>query len=244
MPHSSVRTKRQQKLPLYKTAPWWQLFLVDVLVIVGSSFLLFAIWQLWWTTFKVEGEMQEQIKMFQAAHPAATGYIEVQRTDAPPIMSQPEIGETMGVLHVPKWDQMAIPVQQGTDSWILDTGNAGHYVETQLPGEIGNSAYAGHRRTYGNNFRQVHIMEEGDVVVFETNEAWLVYEVIGHEIVPPTQVEVVMPVPNEPNEEPTKRLLTMTTCDPEFGNTERFILYSEFAYWVPKDMGVPKVLEK
>ena len=244
MRHPPAHARGKQSLPLYKTTPWWGLFLIDLMVIVGSLFVLFVIWQLWWTTFKVEDGMKEQVLSFQSDHPAAPGYIEIQKTTPPPIMDTPEIGQLMGVLHVPKWNQMAIPVQQGTESWILDTGNAGHYVETQLPGEIGNSAFAGHRRTYGNNFRQVHIMEVDDPIVFETDQAWLVYKVIGHEIVSPTQGEVLLPVPNEPDIEPTKRILTMTTCDPEFGNTERFILYSELAYWVPKDAGTPKVLEQ
>lgn len=226
----------------------WRVFLnviADLLLTVGAIFLLFVVWQLWWTTFTVQSGMNTRIETFQAANPVAVEeFTEVRHYDDPPIMAEPEYGAVMGVLHVPKWDQMAIPVQQGTDAWILDTGNAGHYVDTALPGEIGNAAFAGHRRTYGNNFRQVHIMEPGDAVVFETDEAWLVYKVFDHEIVLPTQIEVLYPVPNEPNVAPTKRILTMTTCDPEFGNSHRFILYSEFAYWVAKSDGIPEVLER
>lgn len=219
------------------------MFIGDLAITVGMVLLLFVVWQLWWTTVKVEGPMKERIATFQTAYPSKDEYVEKRRYDNPPIMAMPEYGQVMGVIHVPKWDQMSIPAQQGTDSWILDTGNAGHYEQTQLPGEIGNSAFAGHRRTYGNNFRQVHIMESGDPIIFETDTAWLVYEVTGHEIVDPNQSSVLLPVPNEPSQQATKRIFTMTTCDPEFGNTHRFILYSEFAYWVAKSDGIPIVLK-
>ncbi len=215
----------------------------ELLIIAGLVIGGYVVWQLWWTTFTVAGDVKERITEFQTEHPALdTTKIAPARTDPPPIIDQPAYGEYFGVLHVPKWNWMEIPVVEGTGSELLDTGSAGHYVETQLPGELGNFALAGHRRTYGNNFRRVDILEPGDLLVVETANTYLVYEMIGNEIVPPDRYQVVLPVPNEPGVQPTKRLMTLTTCHPEFGNSERFIVYNELAYWTEKSEGIPEAL--
>lgn len=215
----------------------------ELMITVGVLLLLFVVWQLYWTTAQVQGGMTQRVEAFQSKHPSAAGQIvDTPRTEDPPTVPEPEYGQTFGVLHVPKWN-MAIPITQGTGVDVLDTGDAGHYESSQLPGEIGNFALAGHRRTYGNNFRRVDIMEPGDPIVVETDSAYLVYEVFDHKVVEPTQTEVIAPVPNEPGAIPTRRIMTMTTCDPEFGNSHRFILWSELKYWVPKEEGRPKVLD-
>lgn len=214
----------------------------ELLLTVGTVLLLYVFWQLWWTTFEVQGGMRERIESFQQASPTVEEYVEIRRTDDPPTVPPVPHGEVFGVLHVLKWD-MQIPIAQGTTPDVLNNGDAGHYVDTQMPGEIGNFAIAGHRRTYGNNFRRVDIMEEGDPIVVETDQAWLVYEVTGHDIVLPSATDVILPVPNEPGVVPTERIMTMTTCHPEFGNSHRYILWSKMAYWVPKDQGIPEVLQ-
>ncbi len=215
----------------------------ELLIILGLLVGGYVVWQLWWTSVQVSGGVNESISTFQAEHPVQdTTTIAPERTDPPPAVAQPGYGETFGVLHVPKWNWMQIPITQGIGTDVLDLGHAGHYPDTQLPGEIGNFAVAGHRRTYGNNFRRVDILEPGDPLVVETADAYLVYEMTGNEIVDPSQWQVIAPVPNNPSEIPTQRLMTMTTCHPEFGNSERFIVYSELKYWTSKADGIPQVL--
>lgn len=218
----------------------------ELLIIAGMVIGGYVVWQLWWTSVTVAGDVNARITEFQDANPttAPAQKIGTPRTDPPPIIPQPAYGETFAVLHVPKWNWMEIPVTEGTGQEILDLGNAGHYVETQLPGEVGNFALAGHRRTYGNNFRRVDILQPGDDLVVETKDAFLVYQMIGNEIVPPNRYQVVFPVPNEPGAVPTQRLMTMTTCHPEFGNSERFIVYSELKYWTEKSDGIPEALAR
>jgi sortase A len=36
--------------------------------------------------------------------------------------------------------------------------------------------------------------------------------------------------------------MTMTTCHPEYGNSERYIVHLRFESWTPKDTGVPQEL--
>ncbi|WP_242491786.1 class E sortase [Actinomyces minihominis] len=221
----------------------------ELLITIGIFLALFIVWQLWWTSFKLEGAVHSEIATFQEMFPSSptttedSEYTDIQRTDDPPPVGDVPLDEIYALLHVPRWDYKVMPVAEGTTTYVLDNGWAGHYPETQQAGEIGNFALAAHRRTYMNNFRRIDTLEDGDPIVVETEEAYLVYEVYGREIVDPSATRVVLPVPNEPGVVPTKRIMTMTTCHPEFGNSERFIVWSEMKYWVPKSEGKPMVLD-
>lgn len=217
----------------------------QTMLTVGVILGLFVVWQLYITTWQVQGATASAVESFQnSTANDATETTEVQRTDPPPGVTIPAVGQTFGTLHVPRWDSMVIPIMQGTNESVLDTGYAGHYVDTQGPGELGNFALAAHRRSYGNSFRRVHELQTGDPLVVETAQAWLVYQVTSTEIVLPQQGEVIHPVPHEPKGTvPHERLMTLTTCHPEYGNTQRFIVYSKLSYWVPRTQGRPLALK-
>lgn len=216
----------------------------EVLLTISTVVLLFVVWQLWWTTFMVQSGMEQAVSDFQAANPAEESDTEPEhRTDAPPEVGEVAAGEVYGVVHVPEWNWMQIPLAEGTSSSVLDLGYAGHYSSTQQAGEVGNFAVAGHRRTYGNNFRRIDTLQAGDQVVVETADAYLIYQVTDHEIVSPTATDVLLPVPHDPTATATDRLMTMTTCHPEYGNSHRYIVYLELAYWTDKAEGVPAILK-
>lgn len=193
----------------------------------------------------MQGAVNESINDFteRTSVSAQWTYTDNIRTDDPPPVGEIPENEIYGVLHVPSWDFARIPIGQGVGQELLDGGNAGHYTETQQPGEVGNFAIAAHRTTYGNSFRYVHKLQPGDTFVVETADAFLVYEMTGHEIVTPDATRVLLPVPNEPGVEPTARTMTMTTCHPEYGNYERYIVWSEMQYWTAKEDGRPMVLK-
>ncbi|MEV5448209.1 sortase, partial [Streptomyces sp. NPDC052644] len=71
---------------------------------------------------------------------------------------------------------------------------------------------------------------------------WYVYKVYQSRIVRPDQVEVVAPVPGEPNAKPTRKLLTLTTCNPKFDNYQRLIVHAELDRTQPKSQGPPPEL--
>ena len=83
----------------------------------------------------------------------------------------------------------------------------------------------------------------GDEVVVATQDTWYVYTVETYEIVEPHQVEVLSPVPDDPEAQPTERYLTMTTCHSlsmgEWGNDHRWIVHAKFSYWMPRSEGRP-----
>lgn len=217
----------------------------QTMLTVGVVLGLFVVWQLYVTTWQVQGATAAAVQSFQSSTANdATATTEVQRTDPPPGVTIPAVGQTFATLHVPRWDSMVIPIMQGTNEAVLDTGYAGHYTDTQGPGELGNFALAAHRRSYGNSFRRVHELQIGDPLVVETSQAWLVYQVRSTEIVLPSQGDVIYPVPHEAKDTvPHERLMTLTTCHPEYGNTQRFIVYSKFSYWVPRTQGRPFALK-
>lgn len=242
-PAHTLPSRVERRSPKWSWGHFLLTTLGELLIIAGLFIGGYVAWQLWWTSVAVSSEVTTRIRTFQSDNPVpeVAGF-PTERTDAPPPVPVPGHGEIFGVLHVPKWNWMQIPIGQGTTPDVLDSGDAGHYVDTQMPGEIGNFAIAGHRRTYGNNFRRVDILEVGDPLVVETADAYLIYTVTGKEIVLPEQYQVILPVPNEPGVEPTRRLMTMTTCHPEFGSSERYIVYSEMQYWTAKEEGKPAIL--
>ena len=54
-----------------------------------------------------------------------------------------------------------------------------HYADTQLPGEVGNFAVAGHRNGNGEPFINIDKLRTGDAVIVETKSWWYVYRVLG-----------------------------------------------------------------
>lgn len=219
----------------------------ELLITAGVLLGLFVVWQLWWTSVEAQGEAETLMTDFQQTLPEAPRVASELRTDEPPVPEAVAPGEMFGVLVVPKWygrTDNAMPILEGTTKSVLDKAAAGHYTQSQQVGEVGNFALAGHRRSHGNSFRYVNELEAGDQVVVETADTWYVYEVTGHEIVLPTQVEVVAPVPNQPGVAPTERLLTLTTCHSptlgEYGNSHRWITYAKFVGWMDRADGMPE----
>lgn len=73
------------------------------------------------------------------------------------------------------------------------------------------------------------------------------YSVKSREIVEAddeTNTRVIAPVIGDASwtQVPTQRWMTMTTCHPEYGNSQRFIVHLSFESWTPKDTGVPAEL--
>jgi len=58
-------------------------------------------------------------------------------------------------------------------------------------------------------------------------------------IVQPDNMGVIEPVPSKPGQEPTERIMTLTTCHPRYGDTERYIVHARFESWQPNSAGAP-----
>lgn len=203
----------------------------EALVTLGVVLLLFVGWQLWWTDVVSDADSAQVVATMQ------------QEFDDPssawvhPDKAMP--GDAFAIVRIPRFgEKFARPLYEGTTSDVLARG-IGHYTGTALPGEVGNFAMAGHRTTYGKPFNRIAELRKGDVVLVETRDTWFVYRVSGHQIVPPTQVSVLLPVPDEPDAEPGVAVLTMTSCHPEFSARERFVVHAELDASYPHAQGVP-----
>jgi sortase A len=155
-----------------------------------------------------------------------------------------KVGDAFAIVRIPRFGKaFARPLYEGTTRDVLQRG-IGHYEDNAMPGEVGNFAMAGHRTTYGKPFNRIAELRPDDVVLVETKDTWYVYRVTSHEIVPPTQTSVVLPVPNKPGVEAKVATLTMTSCHPEFSSRERFVVHGELEAAYPHAQGVPaEVLE-
>lgn len=217
------------------------------LVTAAALFGLFLVWQLWWTNIPAREQAQAAVTNFHAPLTPAPRVAGDLQIDRPPVPEAVAVGETFGVLIVPQWDDKTdnqVPIVEGTSPSILDAASAGHYTHTQQVGEVGNFALGGHRRTHGNPFLHLPELAQGDQVIVETAETWYVYEVTGDELVLPSQVNVIAPVPHDPAATPHSRLLTLTTCHSpvlgSYGTTHRWITYARFVGWMDRDEGMPE----
>ncbi len=228
----------------------------ETLVTLGLVLGLFIAWELWWTDIGASRAQAEVVDglgweespidySLVSVDPTTTEsddpIASVERTDPPAVMSQPAHATTFATMHVPRWGYTYVkPVSQGTDKkGVLDPLGIGHYNGSAMPGGWGNFAVAGHRTTYGKPFGRIEELVVGDAIVVRTKWVWYVYRVTSTEIVSPSNVGVIAPVPNQPGAEPNGRYLTLTTCHPKYSAAQRYIVHGEMAYWMPSISGTP-----
>lgn len=221
----------------------------ELLITLGVLVGLFVVWQLWWTDVVAEREQAAVVAELDWAWtperprptPEPTAEPPVERTDAAPVMAVPPYATTFATLHVPRWGSDYVrPITEGTGKAdVLDTLGLGHYEGTSMPGAIGNFAVAGHRVTYGKPLNRVEELQIGDPLIVQTEQAWYVYRVTEARVVRPSQVEVLLPVPSQPDVAPTQAVMTLTTCHPMYSARERYIVHATLDYWMaPEDTPV------
>ena len=97
----------------------------------------------------------------------------------------------------------------------------GHYPQTPMPGQLGNSAIAGHRTTYGGPFLEIDELEPGDEIIVTTPYGRFVYLTTTTEIVDADNWQVIATV------DPTVATLTLTSCHPVGTASRRIIVHAE-----------------
>jgi len=220
----------------------------ELLVTAGALVLLFLVWQLVWTDVVADRAQTRTTDALEQQWDAAA------EGDRPQVVAEvdaPEAGavvadlpsDVVAVLRVPRFGEDYVrPVLEGTGELVLQDG-VGHYDGAALPGEVGNFAIAGHRTTWGAPFNPIADLVDGDAVVVETAEQFHVYRVASTEIVLPTDVRVIAPVPSRPGEEPTEAWLTMTSCHPMFSARERYVVHALLESSTPRADGPPVALQ-
>jgi LPXTG-site transpeptidase (sortase) family protein len=210
----------------------------EMLITLGLVVLLFAAYEVWGTSAIVDAHQDDLTT--QLAHEwGPTGDPTVTPDAGPAPSPKPPVrGKPIAGLHIPRLDKNWVVVEGVGQADIRYA--PGHYPDSAMPGEVGNFAVAGHRNRA--TFWRLDELTNGDVIVVEGRTDWYVYKVDETRIVRPNQVEVVAPVPMKPGAEPTKKLLTLTTCNPKFDNYQRLIVHAELSRTQAKSAGRPAEL--
>jgi sortase A len=202
----------------------------ELLITVGVLLLLLCAYQLWWTNVEsAVATNNERAKIIaQWDRPVLPGPIgpaiptpsKTKTVEVPP----PSYGSGFALLYIPRLRDKVwgLPVMEGVGLDVLAQG-AGHYPGDAMPGGLGNFALAAHRATHNEPFRNIDQLQVGDKVYVQTRTAWYTYVLDKDQIVLPTDVWVVDPVPGNPGAKPTKRLITLTTCNPRWASYQRWI---------------------
>lgn len=142
-----------------------------------------------------------------------------------PAVAAPPEGGPVARLLIPAIDVDWVVVQGVGLSDLAD--GPGHYPASAMPGQVGNTAIAGHRTTHGAPFFRVAELRTGDTIDVRVPGRTYTYRVTSTEIVEPDRVGVVAPVPDRPGVTPTRRLLTLTSCNPRYSARQRIVVHAE-----------------
>ncbi|WP_407703919.1 class E sortase [Streptomyces smaragdinus] len=190
----------------------------ELLITIGVLLALFVAYSLWWTNVQANreaGRLSDHLRdSWQSGAPGALD------TDG-----------GLGFLHVPAMAQDVL-VRAGTGTKVLNEGVAGFYekpVKSAMPWDkAGNFTLAAHRDGHGAKFHNIHKIDVGDPIVFETKDTWYVYKTYA--TLPETSkynTDVLAPVPKESGREKPGRYITLTTCTPMYTSEHRYIVWGE-----------------
>ncbi len=229
----------------------------ELCITFGALIVLFVTYVLFWTGIKADAAMDSQIDQLQDrwANGAMTG-AELEAAggmddgegvdDSPPPPEAYEDGKPFAVMYIPRlgstWNK---PVLENTKTGTLKKG-LGHYTSTAQLGQKGNFAVAGHRRTYGDPFKDFPKLRKGDAVVLTDGSTWFTYRIDTKKPYKtlPSDVNVIDPVPRKSGFDGAGRYLTLTTCEPEWGHSHRLIVWAHLDSTQPVDAGKPEALRR
>lgn len=228
----------------------------ELCITVGSLIVLFVVYVLFWTGVKADSAMNDQIDQLQrqwskgtvqpTALPGGSASSGRPAGSASPGKPAPYTpGGPFAVMYIPRfgftWNK---PVLEDTAVGTLKKG-LGHYAGTAQLGQSGNFAVAGHRRTYGDPFKDFPELRPGDAVVLTDGTTWFTYRIDkGPYKTVPTDVEVIDAVPRKSGYTRPGRYLTLTTCDPEWGHSHRLIVWAHLDSTQPVEAGKPVALRR
>ncbi|MFJ9341407.1 class E sortase [Streptomyces sp. NPDC101733] len=209
----------------------------EVCLTVGTLIVLFVAYVLLWTGVKADRAMDEERARLRehwaAAAPAGApdprpSAPAPQRATPAPEPPPYAAGRAFAEMYVPRFGaDWSKPVLEGTGTDLLKKG-LGHYPGSARPGGEGNFAVAGHRRTYGDPFKDVPELRPGDAVIVRVAGTSYTYTVRAAPLrTLPTETGVVDPVPKRSPFTTPGRYLTLTTCEPEWGHSHRLIVWAE-----------------
>ncbi len=129
----------------------------------------------------------------------------------------------IGEIHIPKIG-LVHPVYEGVTLTVIDKG-PGHWPGSAVPGQLGNSVFAGHRVTHSHPFRRINEMVAGDEIIFKMANGTHVYKMTGSKVVTPKDVHIVNPTPDA--------TVTLFACHPPGSARQRYVVNGVFVSSTP-----------
>ncbi|MBO8193260.1 class E sortase [Streptomyces oryzae] len=250
--------------------------LSELCITVGILIVLFVVHLLYWTGLRADSAADDEIARLQKqwssgpvgggpddGEPGGTG----AGPDGTPQHGRPQAeggtgapgrstagtgyrsGSSFAVMYIPRFGRgWSRPVLENTRATTLRKG-LGHYSRTAGLGQRGNFAVAGHRRTYGDPFKDFPTLRPGDRVYVTDGDTWYTYTLTRRPYrTLPSDTGVLDSVPAPVNKAATPfdrpgRYLTLTTCDPEWGSSHRLIAWARLDATRPASEGKPDALQ-
>ena len=104
---------------------------------------------------------------------------------------------------------------EGISLDVIDHGPS-HWPGTAMPGEGGNTVFAGHRVTHSRPFFDIDRLGPGDEVIFSNGSGRFVYEVAQTLVVAPEDTWIAKPTPG--------RTFTIFACHPKGSARQRLVV--------------------
>jgi sortase A len=202
-----------------------------VMMVLSDALITFAIFAIMYAGY------QTVWSMYVSQQNIAEARAEVELKWAEDPAAEPELHKGFALIYIPRlkdkvWE---LPITRGVDPEDLISG-LGHYPDNALPGEKGNFALAGHRATYSEPLANIDQLRQDDEVIIQTAGNWYVYKLILDEIVEPDAMWVLDPNPGGiVNKTGVEEMITLTTCHPRWGSTERWIWWGVLTEVRPYD---------
>ncbi len=110
------------------------------------------------------------------------------------------------------------PIVEG-DSWEELKRGVGHHIGSADPGERGNMVLSGHDDVYGEVFKDIDQLANGDLVLVYAGGHAFRYEVRAQRVVSPSELSVLFPT-REP-------IVTLITCTPYRVDSMRLVVIAQ-----------------
>lgn len=150
----------------------------EVLLTVGAVVLAFAFYESYWTNVEAGRQQEAANEQLDELWQAEGGQQSGEERVNPRGRFTPELGEAFARMYIPSFgSDFHFAVIEGTNEEELLSG-PGRYTTSQMPGEAGNFAVAGHRVGKGAPFNDLGNLRSCDAIVVETFASWNVYRVM------------------------------------------------------------------
>ena len=130
--------------------------------------------------------------------------------DVHPMQAHPAFGmiviPRIGLVH---------PIFEGIDETAIHWG-PGHWPGSALPGQRGNTVFAGHRVTHTRPFLDIDLLAPGDQIIFHLATGTYTYEVTDHIIVSPQDTWIA--------NQTADATVTIFGCHPKHSARQRYVV--------------------